>query len=99
LAAFDSMTAYLLVVHALNLFAPAAALAWLMALLAPVLAGPRAGQLRMGWRRRFLWGLLVNTLVVLASLFFASPGKVLVYAALVLASALTQAVLLGLWRR
>jgi hypothetical protein len=53
----------------------------------------------MGWRRRFLWGLLVNTLVVLASLFFASPGKALVYAALVLASALTQAVLLGLWRR
>jgi hypothetical protein len=46
-----------------------------------------------------LWGLLVNGLVVMASLFFASPGKVLVYSALVAASALTQSVLLGLWRR
>ena len=97
--AFDSMTAYLLTVHALNLLAPAAALAWLMAVLAPLLVGPRAGPPRMGWRRRFLWGLLVNGLVVMASLFFASPGKVLVYSALVAASALTQSVLLGLWRR
>jgi hypothetical protein len=53
----------------------------------------------MGWRRRFVWGLLANGGVVAVSLFFASPGKVLVYAALVVVSALTQAVLLGLWRR
>lgn len=93
------MTAYLFAVHGLNLLAPAAALALLMALLAPLLLGPRVAPARMGWRRRFLWGLLVNALVVAASLFFVSPGKVLVYGALVCASALTQMVLLGLWRR
>ena len=93
------MTVYLFMVHGLNLLAPAVALAGLMALLAPMLVGPRAPQPRMGWRRRFVWGLLANGGVVAVSLFFASPGKVLVYAALVVVSALTQAVLLGLWRR
>ena len=93
------MTVYLLAVHGLNLLAPAAVLALLMALLAPLLVGPRVAPARMGWQRRFLWGLLVNGLVVAASLFFVSPGKVLVYAALVAASALTQMILLGLWRR
>jgi hypothetical protein len=93
------MTVYLLAVHGLNLLAPAAALALLMALLAPLLVGPRVAPARMGWQRRFLWGLLVNGLVVAARRFFVSPGKVLVYAALVAASALTQMILLGLGRR
>ena len=88
------MTAYLLTVHGLNWLAPAVALAALMAALAPLLIGSGPAQARVGWRRRFFWGLLVNALVLLVSLWFVSPGKVLVYAALLLASALTQWVLL-----
>lgn len=93
------MTAYLFIIHALNFLAPAAALALLMAILAPRLTGGAGRRPTMGWPMRFAWGLLVNLAVVLGGLYTASVGKVLIYAALVMASALTQFVLLGGWRR
>lgn len=93
------MTAYLFLIHGLNLLAPAAALALLMAILAPRLPGWSGNKPAMGWPARFVWGLLVNVMVVMAGLYLAAPGKVLIYAALVVASALTQFVLLGGWRR
>lgn len=93
------MTAYLFLIHGLNLLAPAAALALLMAILAPRLPGWSGHKPAMGRPARFFWGLLVNVMVVMAGLYLAAPGKVLIYAALVVASALTQFVLLGGWRR
>ena len=93
------MTAYLLTIHLLNALAPAAVLALLMTWLAPrwpFLRGAKA-WVRDG-RARFAWSLAANGLVVLAGMWLGATGKVSVYAALVLVSALTQCLLLGLWR-
>ena len=53
----------------------------------------------LGWRARFLWGFVLNTLVLLAGLLLGATGKMYVYGALVTVSALGQFVMLGLWRR
>jgi hypothetical protein len=51
------------------------------------------------WKVRFLWGLLVNLLVLAVSMLFGSPGKIQAYAAMLLASALAHFFMLGGWRR
>ena len=94
------MTFYLFFTYLLNWLAPAAALAWLMAVLAPrwpLLRGARPWVL--GWPARFLWGFGLNTLVLLAGLLLGATGKMYTYGALLTVSALAQFVMLGLWRR
>jgi len=94
------MTAYLLFIFVLNGLAPAAVLALLMALIAP--RWPFLREARpwvAGWQARFLWGFVLNALVVLAGLLLGAAGKMWTYAVLVMVSALAQFVMLGLWRR
>jgi hypothetical protein len=94
------MTAYLLTIHLLNLLAPAVLLAGAMALIAHRLPGWRGARPWVStWKVRFLWGLLVNLLVLAVSMLFGSPGKIQAYAAMLLASALAHFFMLGGWRR
>ena len=97
------MTAYLLANHLLNFIAPAAFLALLvpgLSRLLPVLR-PRPGSKSglPGWRRQLIIGFGVNLLVSAAGLLiFQHDGKLLTYAAMVLASASSQWVLLRGWK-
>jgi len=94
------MTAYLLTVHLLNLFAPAVALAALMAVLAPRLPGWRGVRPAVpSWQARFAWGLLLNVAVIVAGLLMGSPGKIQTYAAMLMASGLAHFLMLRGWRR
>ena len=94
------MTPYLLTVHLLHLFAPAVLLALAMAVIAPRLPGWRGTRPWVAaWQARFLWGLLVNLLVLGISLLVGSPGKIQAYMAMLLASALAHFFMLGAWRR
>jgi hypothetical protein len=93
------MTPYLLTVHLINLCAPAVLLALAMAVLAPRLPGWRGARPGvLAWQARFLWGLLVNLLVLGLSLLLGSPGKIQTYAAMLLASALAHFFMLRGWR-
>ncbi len=84
--------------HLLNFIAPAAAVA-----LGVVLAGKvyqRKIPSRRSFVRLFAINFVVCALVLLAGLwFFGRDGKMLTYAALVVASATVQWVMLGLWRK
>jgi hypothetical protein len=94
------MTAYLLSMYVLNGLAPAAVLALLMALIAPRWPFLRASKPWVaGWGARFFWGLAVNALVMLVGMWLGAAGKMWAYAVLVIVSALSQFVMLGLWRR
>ena len=87
-------------VYLLNGLAPAAVMALLMALLAPRWPFLRGAKPWVaGWRARFGWGFGLNALVLLAGTLLGAGGKMYTYALLVIASALAQFVMLGLWRR
>lgn len=95
------MTAYLLLVHLLNLLAPAVWMAGLMVLLPRLLPGLRQAQpVVASLKKQALIGLVVNVAVLLGGLaLWGQDGKMLTYAALVVASALCQFVLLRGWQR
>lgn len=93
------MSAYLLTIHLFNLLAPAAALALLLALLAPGLPLWRGTRPWVAsWPARFFWGLLVNLGVLVGSFWVGAPGKMETYAALLIASVLAQFVMLRGWQ-
>ena len=78
-----------LTVHVLNFIAPACAVAAWMALVTPLLAGALPSW--RAWRRQFLFNSLVGAGVLLIGLIgFGNDGKVITYAALVLACATSQ---------
>ena len=95
------MTAYLLLDHFLNCMAPAAAVALLLVLAARlfnrVLASNRSLAQAMWAQAAIIF--IVNVFVSAAGLvFFGNDGKMATYAAMVLAAALCQWVLLKGWR-
>jgi hypothetical protein len=97
------MTAYLLANHLLNFLAPAAFMALLvpgLCRLLPVLRPRPGGKSALpGWRRQLVITFGVNLLVSAAGLLiFQHDGKLLTYAAMVLASAASQWVLLRGWK-
>ena len=95
------MTAYLLANHILNFVAPAFFVALLVVAVASRLPGGRnrGGSDRLGWRQQLALVSGVNVLVLAAGLvFFSQDGKLLTYAAMALASALVQWLLLRGWK-
>jgi hypothetical protein len=95
------MTAYLLTLHFLNFIAPALFVALCVVLAARRWPGGRsaARSSRMGWGRQFAIVALVNVLVMVAGLvFFSQDGKLLTYAAMTLAAAIAQWLLMRAWR-
>lgn len=95
------MTAYLLLVHFLNLLAPAVWLAVVVVTVSRWLPGFSQGRpLVAGWVKQCLIGLVVNAAVLAGGLaFFGQDGKMLTYVLLVVASALCQGILLRVWQR
>ncbi len=78
-----------LTVHLLNFIAPACAVAAWLALVTPLVSNISLGW--QAWRRQFLLGSAVGVAVLLAGLIgFGNDGKILTYAAMVLACATTQ---------
>jgi len=78
-----------LVVHLLNFIAPACFVAAWMALVTPLVSHISPGW--QAWRRQFLLGSLVGVVVLLAGLlWFGNDGKIITYAAMVLACATSQ---------
>jgi hypothetical protein len=78
-----------LLLHLLNFVAPACAVAAWMALVSPLLMGnyPRWRS----WRRQFMVNSIIGiTVLLLGLLWFGNDGKVMTYAAMVLACASTQ---------
>ena len=95
------MTAYLLANHLLNFFAPAFFVALLVVTVASRLPGGRSrgASGRPGWRQQLALVSGVNVLVLAAGLvLFSQDGKLLTYAAMALASALTQWLLVRGWK-
>ena len=93
------MSVYLLTLHLLNVLAPAVFVALIMAWMAPRWLGRRgAGSPAPSWLRRWVWGSFFNALVLGVGLALGATGQMLIYAALVLVSALVQFVLLRGWR-
>ncbi len=100
------MTFYLLTNHLLNLVAPAAFLALLMVGLSAVLpfsksqSGGKLARLnRRGWRWQFALVFAANLLVTVGGLvFFGHDGRLLTYAAMALAAAVVQWLLLRGWK-
>ena len=95
------MTAYLLTNHLLNFIAPAFFVALCVVLAARRWPAGRsaARSTRMGWGRQFAIVALVNVLVLVAGLvFFSQDGKLLTYAAMTLAAAIAQWLLMRAWR-
>jgi hypothetical protein len=103
------MTFYLLANHLLNLVAPAAFLALLMVGLSALLpfskskAGGKAARLsrpsRPSWRWQLALVFAVNLLVTGGGLvFFGHDGRLLTYAAMALAAAVVQWLLLRGWK-
>ena len=78
-----------LTVHLFNFIAPACAVAAWLALVTPLVSPVSLGW--RAWRRQFLLGSVVGTVVLLAGLIgFGNDGKVITYAAMVLACATSQ---------
>lgn len=78
-----------LLLHLLNFVAPACAVAAWMALVSPISMG-RFPQWR-SWRRQFLVNSVIGVgVLLLGLLWFGNDGKVVTYAAMVLACASTQ---------
>ena len=100
------MTFYLLANHLLNFAAPAAFLALLMVGLSALLpfskskTGGKAARLsRPSWRWQFAMVFAANLLVTVGGLvFFGHDGRLLTYAAMALAAALVQWLLLRSWK-
>ena len=96
------MTAYLLLNHVLNLLMPALVVALLLVTSSRVFygfSGSKRGMVQLLWAQ-FAINFIVGLSVLVAGLvMFGRDGKMLTYLALVLASALCQWCLLGLWRR
>jgi hypothetical protein len=100
------MTFYLLTNHLLNFVAPAAFLALLMVGLSALLpfsrskpGGKAASLSRPGWRWQFALVFAANLLVTFGGLgFFGHDGRLLTYAAMALAAALVQWLLLRGWK-
>ena len=105
------MTFYLLANHLLNFVAPAVLLALLMVGLSTLLpfskpyaskskAGGKSSRLsRPGWRWQFTRVFAANLLVTAVGLlFFGHDGRLLTYAAMALAAALVQWLLLRGWK-
>lgn len=100
------MTFYLLANHLLNFVAPAAFLALLMVGLSALLplfkskAGGKSARLsRPGWRWQFALVFAANLLVTAGGLvFFGHDGRLLTYAAMALAAAVVQWLLLRGWK-
>ena len=95
------MTAYLLTDHLLNFIAPAAVVALLLALSSRVFSRFLVSKRPL---TQSIWAqtaiiFIVNVVVLGAGLvFFGNDGKMATYAAMVLASALSQWVLARGWR-
>ena len=95
------MTAYLLTDHLLNFIAPAAVVALLLALSSRVFSRFLVSKKPLA---QSIWAqiaiiFIVNVVVLGAGLvFFGNDGKMATYAAMVLASALSQWVLARGWR-
>lgn len=95
------MTAYLLTDHLLNFIAPAAVVALLLALSSRVFSRFLVSKRPLA---QSIWAqiaiiFIVNVVVLGAGLvFFGNDGKMATYAAMVLASALSQWVLARGWR-
>jgi hypothetical protein len=100
------MTFYLLANHLLNFAAPAAFLALLMVGLTALLpfskpkTTVKAARLsRPSWRGQFAMVFTANMLVTVGGLvFFGHDGRLLTYAAMALAAALVQWLLLRGWK-
>ncbi len=93
------MTPYLFTVHLLNLLAPAVLLSLMMAWVAPRLPGWRGARPWVAtWQGRFVWGLMLNLLVLGISLLLGSPGKMQAYAAMLVTSAVVHFFMLRGWR-
>ncbi len=95
------MTAYLLLVHVLNLLAPALWVAVVVVSLSRWLPGFSKGRpVVSGWVKQCLMGVSVNVAVLVGGLaLFGQDGKMLTYVLLVVASALCQGILLRAWQR
>lgn len=94
------MTAFLLLLHLIELALPAAVLALLMVALSawlwPVRARSAGG---LGWPARLGWTFALNLLVLVAGLlWWGADGKMATYGALLVASALAQFIMGRLWR-
>ena len=100
------MTFYLLANHLLNFVAPAACLALLMVGLSSFLpftkskTGAKAARSnRPDWRRQLAMVFAANLLVTVCGLvFFGHDGRLLTYAAMALAAAWVQWLLLRGWK-
>ena len=78
-----------LTLHLFNFIAPACAVAAWLALLTPFFSRISLGWL--SWRRQFLLGSTVGVVVlVIGLLWFGNDGKIVTYAAMVLACATCQ---------
>jgi hypothetical protein len=78
-----------LLLHLLNFVAPACAVAAWMAFVSPILKG-HFPQWR-SWRRQFMVNSVIGVgVLLLGLLWFGNDGKVVTYAAMVLACASTQ---------
>ena len=95
------MTAYLLTDHLLNLVAPAAVVALLLALLSRLFSRflvSKRPAIQSIWAQAAII-FIVNVVIITGGLvFFGNDGKMATYAAMVLASALCQWVLARGWR-
>ena len=94
------MTASLLALHLLQLVLPAVVLALLMVVLAGWMPGWRGRRPGVGsWLARWFWTLILNLTVVLVALaVWGADGKMAMYGALVLSSALAQFLMWRGWR-
>ena len=96
------MTAYLLTDHLLNFIAPAAVVALLLALSSRVFSRFLVSKkpVSQSISAQVATVFIVNVVVLCAGLvFFGNDGKMGTYAAMVLASALSQWVLARGWRK
>jgi len=95
------MTAYLLTDHLLNFIAPAAVLALLLALSSRIFSRflhSKRPVTESIWAQAAII-FIVNVVILVAGLvFFGNDGKMATYAAMVLASALCQWILVRGWR-
>ena len=83
-----------LTVHTINFIAPALGVAAWITLIHPLIW--RKGRRWQGWRRQFVLNSLAGILMLLLGLLvFGQDGKMLAYAAMVMACATTQWLLTG----
>lgn len=96
------MSAYLLINHLLNFMAPAALLALLLVVLSPLFLGFFRSKRPFveSWWVQVAINFVVGVLVLVAGLvLLGRDGKMLTYVGLVLATATSQWLLLGGWKK